>query len=86
MRVERWVFWVRWVCRVCWVSGYISESTHLDDFDMIFCAAPTSTASMRGVVPSATATGFQKPGARMSEKNAARGGERCGVRGERREM
>mmetsp|Transcript_32791 Transcript_32791/g.75854 ORF Transcript_32791/g.75854 Transcript_32791/m.75854 type:complete len:271 (+) Transcript_32791:558-1370(+) len=59
------------------LSGMYASSLHgskreyFDDFDIMFCAAPTSTASISGVVPSATATGFHMPGARMSEKNAA---------------
>ena len=35
---------------------------------MMFCAAPTKTASMSGVVPSAATSGETEPPKRMSEK------------------
>ena len=47
------------------------HTLYLDDLERMFCAAPMSTASMSGVVPSAAATGAQGLGARMSEKKAA---------------
>ena len=37
----------------------------------MFCAAPTITASMRGVVPIRAVMGAKKAGKRLSEKNMA---------------
>ena len=46
-----------------------SNSAYFVDFDAMFCAAPTSTASISGVVPSAPQSGAQTPGFKTSEKN-----------------
>ena len=37
--------------------GFGSKSEYLADLERMFCAAPTITASMRGVVPSAAMRG-----------------------------
>jgi len=38
-----------------------SNREYLDDLDRMFCAAPTSTANIKGVVPRAAVTGLKKP-------------------------
>lgn len=40
-------------------------------FDRMFCAAPISTASIRGVVPSLAVIGTKNAGKSVREKNAA---------------
>ena len=46
------------------------RAAHLAALDMMFCAAPTKTASMSGVVPSAAQTGASGPSARQRPKKA----------------